>query len=165
MSFPQIQHWTSYLLSGSAFLNTYADSPLSCSIASTPSGKFQSIPLSIKVQDAVEFGKYLKFLLQYERKIVTESVKLFIVCGFIVLHHSLCAVFFHFFVLFLIFSLFQKRIYKKVWLPGRFQETCRTRNRKISLCGLSKSDCQICSTYLCLLRVVCNIMEAAHNIP
>jgi len=35
----------------------YADSPVSCSITSTPSGKFQSIPRSIKVQDAVEFGR------------------------------------------------------------------------------------------------------------
>ncbi len=42
----------------------YADSPVSCSIAPTLLGKFQSIPLSIKVQDAVEFGKYLKFVLQ-----------------------------------------------------------------------------------------------------
>ena len=42
----------------------YADSPVSCSIAPTQTGKFQSIPLSIKLQDAVEFGKYLKFVLQ-----------------------------------------------------------------------------------------------------
>jgi len=65
------------LLSGSAFLNIYADSPVSCSIASAPSGKFQSIPLSTKVQEAAEFGKYLKFVLQYEQKIVTESVNYF----------------------------------------------------------------------------------------
>ena len=39
----------------------YADSPVSCSIAPAQTVKFQSIPLSIKVQDAVEFGKYLKF--------------------------------------------------------------------------------------------------------
>ena len=40
---------------------------------STPSGKFQSIPLSIKVQDAVEFGKYLKFGLQYNAVWPTTS--------------------------------------------------------------------------------------------
>ena len=34
----------------------YADSPVSCSIAPILLGKFESIPLSIKVQDAVEFG-------------------------------------------------------------------------------------------------------------
>ena len=41
----------------------YADSPVGCSIVPTQTGRFQSIPLSIKVQDAVEFGKYLKFVL------------------------------------------------------------------------------------------------------
>ena len=51
----------------------YADSPVSCSIASTPSGKFQSIPLSIKVQDTVEFSKYLKFVLQYNTVRPTTS--------------------------------------------------------------------------------------------
>ena len=41
----------------------YADLPVSCSIVPILLGKFQSISLSIKVQDAVEFGKYLKFVL------------------------------------------------------------------------------------------------------
>ena len=40
----------------------YADLPVSCSIVPTLLGKFQSTSLSIKVQDAVEFG--LKFVLQ-----------------------------------------------------------------------------------------------------
>ena len=43
----------------------YADCPVSCSIASTQAGKFQSISLCVNVQDAVEFGKHLKFVLQY----------------------------------------------------------------------------------------------------
>ena len=51
----------------------YADSPVSCSIAPAQTGKFQSIPLSIKVQDAVEFGKYLKFLLQCDSPLPTTS--------------------------------------------------------------------------------------------
>ena len=42
----------------------YTNSLVSCSIAPTLLGKFQSIPLSIKVQDAVEFGKYFIFVLQ-----------------------------------------------------------------------------------------------------
>ena len=42
----------------------YADLPVSCSIVPILLGKFQFISLSIKVQDAVEFGKYLKFVLQ-----------------------------------------------------------------------------------------------------
>ena len=43
--------------------NEFADSPVSCSNAHSQTGRFQSISLSIKVLDAVEFGKYFKFLL------------------------------------------------------------------------------------------------------
>ena len=50
---------------GFRFEEQYADYPVSCSIASTQVGKFQSISLCVSVQDAVEFGKYLKFVLQY----------------------------------------------------------------------------------------------------
>ena len=39
-------------------------SPVSCSITPTLSGRYQSIPLSVKVQDAVEFGKHLKFVIR-----------------------------------------------------------------------------------------------------
>ena len=42
----------------------FANSPLLCSVAQSQNGQFQSISLSIKVLDAVEFGKYFKFLLQ-----------------------------------------------------------------------------------------------------
>ena len=43
----------------------YANSPVSCSIAPSQTGRFQSIPLNVKIQDAVEFGKFLKFVLQH----------------------------------------------------------------------------------------------------
>ena len=43
----------------------YADCPVSCSIVSTQVEKFQSISLCVSVPNAVEFGKYLKFVLQY----------------------------------------------------------------------------------------------------
>ena len=44
----------------------YANSPFSCSVAHSQLGRFQSISLMIKVVDAVEFGKYFKFLLQVQ---------------------------------------------------------------------------------------------------
>ena len=43
----------------------YADCPVSCNIMSIQVGKFQSISLCVSVQDVVEFGKYLKFVLRY----------------------------------------------------------------------------------------------------
>ena len=49
---------------GSAFHNKYADCPVNCSITPILLGTFQSIPLTVRVQDAVEFGKYFKFVLQ-----------------------------------------------------------------------------------------------------
>ena len=36
----------------------YADSPINCLVAQSQSGKFQCIPLAVKVHDAIEFGKY-----------------------------------------------------------------------------------------------------------
>ena len=42
----------------------YADLPVSCGISLSQSGKFQSLPLSVKIQDAIEFGKFFKFVLQ-----------------------------------------------------------------------------------------------------
>ena len=57
----------------------YADSPVSCSIAPTQTGKFQSIPVSIKVQNAVEFWKYLKFVLQCVSVLPTASKDAFVV--------------------------------------------------------------------------------------
>ena len=44
----------------------YVDSPVSCAIAHTSTGQFQSILLSVKIQNAVEFGKYFKFVLRME---------------------------------------------------------------------------------------------------
>ena len=44
----------------------YVDSPVSCAIAHTSTGQFQSISLSVKIQNAVEFGKYFKFVLRME---------------------------------------------------------------------------------------------------
>ena len=44
----------------------YVDSPVSCAIAHTSTGQFQSISLSMKIQYAVEFGKYFKFVLRME---------------------------------------------------------------------------------------------------
>lgn len=44
----------------------YVDSPVSCAIAHSQNGQFQSISLSVKVQNAVEFGKYFKFVLTVE---------------------------------------------------------------------------------------------------
>ena len=48
----------------------YVDSPVSCAIAHTSTGQFQSPPisLSVKIQNAVEFGKYFKFVLRMECK-------------------------------------------------------------------------------------------------
>ena len=43
----------------------YSDAPFSCSIAHTISGKFQSLPNNVKVQDAIEFGKFFKFVLDF----------------------------------------------------------------------------------------------------
>ena len=43
----------------------YIDSPVSCAIAHSSTGQFQSISLSMKVQIAVEFGKYFKFVLRF----------------------------------------------------------------------------------------------------
>ena len=43
----------------------YADCPINCLVAQSQSGKFQCIPLAVKVHDAIEFGKYFKFVLQY----------------------------------------------------------------------------------------------------
>lgn len=42
----------------------YLDVPVTCMVAEIQSGRFQSIPMMVKVVDAVEFGKYFKFLLQ-----------------------------------------------------------------------------------------------------
>ena len=42
----------------------YADLPVSCGISLSLSGKFQSLPLSVKIQDAIEFGKFFKFVLR-----------------------------------------------------------------------------------------------------
>ena len=56
---------TGQLQSADGFLlpEQYADSPVTCSIAPNLSGMFQSIPFGVKVQEAVEFGKYFKFVL------------------------------------------------------------------------------------------------------
>ena len=51
----------------------FANSPLLCSVAQSQNGQFQSISLSIKVLDAVEFGKYFKFLLQGQCIMVKSS--------------------------------------------------------------------------------------------
>lgn len=45
------------------------DSPVTCAIAHSPTSQFQSILLSVKIQSAVEFGKYFKFVL----RMTTES--------------------------------------------------------------------------------------------
>ena len=42
----------------------YGDSPVTCMIGQSQSAKFQSTPLVVKMHNAVEFGKYLKFVLQ-----------------------------------------------------------------------------------------------------
>jgi len=44
----------------------YIDSPVSYAIAHSPTGKSQSILLSVKIQNAVEFGKYFKFVIRME---------------------------------------------------------------------------------------------------
>ena len=51
---------------GFRLLQQYIDSPVSCAIAHSSTGRFQSILLSVKVQNAVEFGKYFKFVLRME---------------------------------------------------------------------------------------------------
>ena len=43
------------------------DSTVSCAIAHHSTGPFQSISMSVKIQNAVEFGKYFKFLLQMKQ--------------------------------------------------------------------------------------------------
>lgn len=48
-------------------LQQYADSPVSCAVAHSSTGQFQSISLSVKVQNAVEFRKYFKFVLRMEQ--------------------------------------------------------------------------------------------------
>jgi len=57
----------------------YANSPLLCSVAHSQTGRFQSISLSVKVLDAVEFGKYFKFLLQASRERSSSSRDVFTV--------------------------------------------------------------------------------------
>ena len=54
---------------------TYVDLPVSCGISTTQCGKFQSIPLCIKIQDAVEFGKFFKFVLQHNTASPVSSSK------------------------------------------------------------------------------------------
>ena len=51
---------------GFHLLQQYVDSPMSCAIAHSPTGQFQSILLSVKIQNAVEFGKYFKFVVRME---------------------------------------------------------------------------------------------------
>ena len=49
---------------GFHLLQQYIDSPVSCAIAHSSTDQFQSISLSVKVQIAVEFGKYFKYVLR-----------------------------------------------------------------------------------------------------
>ena len=42
----------------------YVDLPVTCMVAPKQAGRFQSIPITVKLEDAIEFGKYFKFLLQ-----------------------------------------------------------------------------------------------------
>ena len=51
---------------GFFLLEQYVDSPMSCAIAHSLTGKFQSISLSAKIQNALEFGKYFKFVVRME---------------------------------------------------------------------------------------------------
>jgi len=44
----------------------YIDSPMSCAIVHSSTGQFQSISLSAKMQNAVEFRKYFKFVVSME---------------------------------------------------------------------------------------------------
>ena len=61
----------------------YADCPVSCSIASTQVGKFQSIFLCVSVQDTVEFGQYLKFVVRYRTLGPTFRISSYLIQCFI----------------------------------------------------------------------------------
>ena len=42
----------------------YVNSPITCLVAQSQSARFQTVPITVKVEEAIEFGKYFKFLLQ-----------------------------------------------------------------------------------------------------
>ena len=42
----------------------YSNSPITCMVARSQSGPFQSVPIAVKICEASEFGKFFKFLLQ-----------------------------------------------------------------------------------------------------
>ena len=60
-------------------LDQYANSPVSCSISHSQVGRFQPISLTIKVVDAIEFGKYFKFLLQVQNSMQSGRRNVFTV--------------------------------------------------------------------------------------
>ena len=62
-------HGTSTVESANEFhlSQKYIDSTVSCAITHHSTGPFQSISISVKIQNAVEFGKYFKFVLQMEQ--------------------------------------------------------------------------------------------------